>query len=116
MKTTIDISDRLPAQAKSYASQSGLSLSEVIEEGLRKVLDTPASGTHCRLTDLSLGTSTGADPLESYSWLELRAMICGDPGTRPSTSQRGWKDFRPGIRTYNQTPAAVSLSRACAKS
>ncbi len=93
MKTTIDISDRLPARAKSYASQSSLSLSEVIEEGLRKVLDTPASDTHCRLTDLSVGTSTGADPLESYSWLELRAMIYGDPGTRPSTSQRGWKDF-----------------------
>lgn len=89
MKTTIDISDRLLAQATSYANQSGLSLSEVVEESLRRLLDTSAVDSHYRLSDLSVGSSTGVDPLESYSWPDLRAMIYGDPDMRPSQSHRG---------------------------
>lgn len=79
MKTTVDISEQLLARARSYASESGCSLSAVIEEGLRKLLDTRTSGIQYRLSDLSVGTPTDADPLESYSWPELRAMIYGDP-------------------------------------
>ena len=93
MKKTIDISDRLLARATSYANQSGLSLSEVIEEGLRRVLDTSDSDSRYRLRDLSAGSSTGVDPLESSSWPELRAMIYGDRGARPFASQGRRKDL-----------------------
>ena len=93
MKTTIDIPDRLLAQATSYANQSGLQLSEVIEEGLRRVLGTSDSDSRYRLRDLSAGSPTGVDPLESYSWPDLRAMIYGDRGSRPFASHGRWKDF-----------------------
>lgn len=82
VKTTIDISDHLLARANRHARKSGRSLSAVIEEGLRQVLDTPAPGTRYRLTDMSVGNPTGTDPLESYSWQELRSMIYGNPGKR----------------------------------
>ena len=79
MKTTVEISDQLLALAKSYAAESGCPLSAVIEEGLRMVLGAPASGIQYRTSDVSQGAPTGADPLDSYSWPELRAMIYGDP-------------------------------------
>ncbi|HMJ90149.1 MAG TPA: DUF6364 family protein, partial [Candidatus Acidoferrum sp.] len=44
METTIDLDDRLFAEAKSYAEQSARSLSQVVEEALReKLKNTSAS-------------------------------------------------------------------------
>ena len=34
------------------------------------------------LPDLRAGDAGAADPLEQYSWPELRELIYGDPGTR----------------------------------
>ena len=82
MKTTVDIHDELLARAKRHARKSRRPLRAVIEEGLRQVLDAPAPRSHYRLSDLSVGNPDNADPLESYSWQDLRAMIYGDPGTR----------------------------------
>lgn len=45
MKTTIEISDPLFAQAKRFASARGLTLREVVEAGLRRVLQEPPSRT-----------------------------------------------------------------------
>lgn len=82
MKTTVDIQDELLARAKRHARRSGRPLRSVIEEGLRRVLETPAPRNRYRLSDLSAGNPDNADPLEAYSWQDLRAMIYGDPGTR----------------------------------
>lgn len=82
VKTTVEISDRLLARANRHARKSGRSLSALIEEGLRQVLDTPVPRIRYRLTDVSAGNPSGTDPLEAYSWQEMRAMIYGHPGKR----------------------------------
>lgn len=80
MKTTVDVPDQLVARAKR-AGKSGHSLSAVTEDRLSRVLDTPAPRSRHRLSDLSAGNPDSTDPLEKYSWRDLRAMICGHPGT-----------------------------------
>ena len=82
MKTTLDIHDQLLARAKRHAQRTGRPLRAVVEEGLRRVLSTPAPRRPYALPDLRTGDSDAADPLESYSWPELRELIYGDPGTR----------------------------------
>ena len=81
MKTTVDIQDALLLRAKSYAKRNGHPLRAVVEEGLRLVLSTPATRSRYRLPDMSVGDPDGPDPLEAYSWQDLREMIYGNPGT-----------------------------------
>ena len=80
MKTTIDIQDALLTRAKRHARRSGRPLRAVVEEGLRLVLSTSAARSRYRLPDLSVGDPAGRDPLETYSWQDLREMIYGNPG------------------------------------
>lgn len=82
VKTTVEIPDKLLARANRHARKSGHSLSEVIEEGLRQLLDVPVPRIRYRLTDVCGGNPSGTDPLEPYSWQELRAMIYGHSGKR----------------------------------
>ncbi len=81
MKTTIDIQDALLTRARRHARRHGRPLRAVVEEGLRLVLSTPAARSRYRLPDLSVGDPAGPDPLETYSWQDLREMIYGNPGT-----------------------------------
>jgi len=81
MKTTIDIQDELLARAKRHASQTGRPLRAVVEDGLRLVLETPPQ-TAYSLPDLSVGDPARRDPLEQYSWPDLRSIIYGDPDSR----------------------------------
>lgn len=82
MKTTIDIQDELLARAKQYARKSGCTLRAVVEEGLREILAGPKYQTQYRLPDLSTGNPGSSDPLESYSWQDLRDIIYGDVENR----------------------------------
>lgn len=82
MKTTIDIQDELLARAKQYARKSGCTLRAVVEEGLREILAGPKYQTQYRLPDLSTGNPGLSDPLESYSWQDLRDIIYGDVENR----------------------------------
>ena len=82
VKMMADISDPLPARKNRHDRKSGGSSSDVIKEEIHQVLDAPTPRTRYRLSDVSAGDPTGADPLESYSWQELRAMIYGHPRKR----------------------------------
>ena len=82
MKTTIDIHDELLVRAKRHAKETGQPLRAVVEDGLRRVLSPPAPPSRYTLPDLRAGDPQAADPLERYSWPELRELIYGDPGTR----------------------------------
>ena len=82
MKTTLDIHDELLARAKRHARETGRSLRAVVEDGLRRALAPGALGHECKLPDLRTGNPDASDPLEQYSWPELREIIYGDPGTR----------------------------------
>ena len=79
VKTTIDIHDELLARAKQHARKKGCSLRSVVEDGLRQLLSLPESRNRYRLPDLSAGNPGAADPLEAYSWQDLRGMIYGEP-------------------------------------
>lgn len=79
MKTTVDIHDELLARAKQHARNTGSPLRAVVEDGLRRVLDAAESPKPFRLPDLSEGDPGVADPLEAYSWQDLRGLIYGEP-------------------------------------
>ncbi len=80
VKTTLDIHDDLLLRAKRHARRIGRPLRAVVEEGLRQVLAAPAAPSRYRLPDLSAGDAEAPDPLESYSWQDLRETIYGDRG------------------------------------
>lgn len=92
MKTTIDIQDDLLARAKRHARRSGRPLRAVVEDGLRLTLAASTVPRRYRLPDLSVGNPGGGDPLEAYSWQDLRGMIYGD--------------LFPELRTRDPIPAA----------
>ena len=82
MKTTLDIHDELLTRAKPHAKETRRSLRAVVEDGLRLALASASARGGYELSDLRAGDPGAADPLELYSWPELREMIYGDPGTR----------------------------------
>jgi hypothetical protein len=45
MRTTVDIPDELLRRAKSEAALRGRKLKDLVEEGLRRVLDTPPAAS-----------------------------------------------------------------------
>ena len=82
MKTTIVIQDELLARAKRHAKRTGRPLRAVVEEGLRQVLSTAAPDQRYVLPDHSVGEPGDRDPLEAYSWQDLREVIYGEPDLR----------------------------------
>ena len=82
MKTTLDIQDELLMRAKRHARLSGRPLRAVVEEGLRQVLFTETTRRRYRMPDHSVGEPGDKDPLEAYSWQELREVIYGDSSSR----------------------------------
>ena len=80
MKTTLDIHDELLLRAKRRAKETGRPLRSLVEEGLRQVLSANSGRASYRLPDLSVGDVDARDPLESYSWQDLRELIYGDRG------------------------------------
>jgi len=76
VKTTIDISDALLTRAKQQARESGKSLRALVEEGLHLVLEEhPAPGY--TLPDRSVGQAGAMNPLDAFSWQDLREEIYG---------------------------------------
>jgi len=73
VKTTVDIATPLFQEAKQYASAHGLSLRQVIETGLRRVLDArPANATPFRLKKRTFkGQGIGAEA----DWPTVRRQI-----------------------------------------
>ena len=82
MKTTLDIQDELLLRAKRHAQRTGRPLRAVVEEGLRQVLSNTATQNRYRLPDLSVGSADDDDPLEAYSWQDLREIIYEDRAPR----------------------------------
>ncbi|HVU02059.1 MAG TPA: hypothetical protein VHE30_09915 [Polyangiaceae bacterium] len=77
MKTTVEIADPLLARAKAHAERTGKPLRAVIEEGLRLVLEQRTAAPRYVLQDRSVGHRDGPNPLEAYSWQDLRDEIYG---------------------------------------
>ena len=82
MKTTIDIHDELMSRAKRYAKRTGRPLRALVEDGLRRVLSESSRVTPYKLPDRSVGDPGATDPLDAYSWQDLRNAIYGEPRSR----------------------------------
>ena len=82
MKTTLDIQDELFARAKRHARKIGRPLRAVVEEGLRRVLAASKPPPRYELPDLSVGRTDVRDPLEDYSWQDLRDITYDERGDR----------------------------------
>ncbi len=78
MKTTLEIQDTLLLRAKESARKQGRSLRSIVEEGIRQVLASGVRRNRYELPDCSEGDSTAPDPLEKYSWQDLRDIIYED--------------------------------------
>ena len=73
MKTTIEISDSLFAEAKAGAESRGVTFRQFVEEGLRAVLaSSRKSSARFRLRD---GSFQGRGLQGSPSWPEIRQRI-----------------------------------------
>ena len=79
MKTTLEIQDALLARAKLHARRTGRPLRAVVEEGLRLALSAQPTHPPYQLPDHSVGEAGATDPLEAYSWQDLREIIYEDP-------------------------------------
>lgn len=81
MKTTLDISDPLFAEAKRIAARDGDTLRSLVEQGLRQVLaERQRKVKPFKLRDASF-KGTGLSPeFEGASWEKLRDAIYEDRG------------------------------------
>jgi hypothetical protein len=77
MKTTVDISDTLFERARRHARKVGKPMRALIEEGLRRVLESEDKPTAFHLADRSVGKVGKPNPLEGMSWQDLRDEIYG---------------------------------------
>ncbi|HKY34554.1 MAG TPA: hypothetical protein VJN18_01335 [Polyangiaceae bacterium] len=83
MKTTLDIQDVLLLRAKRLSKRTGKPLRALVEEGLQHVLSNPSGAAKKYvLRDCRVGDPAGPNPLESWSWQDLRDEIYGEPGRR----------------------------------
>ena len=81
MKTTLDIHDELLARAKRHARATGRPLGAVVEDGLRRVLEPNNHRRKYTLPNFRTGDPDAPDPMDQYSWPDLRELIYGDPGS-----------------------------------
>jgi hypothetical protein len=83
VKTTLDIQDALLLRAKRLSKRTGKPLRALVEEGLQHVLShQDIAATRYSLPDCSVGDAGGANPLERWSWHDLRDEIYGEPSSR----------------------------------
>ena len=75
MKTTIEISDALLAEAKQFAAQQGTTVRALVESGLRRVLaERKARATPFRLRQASFN-GKGLNPeLQRQGWSRLHDL------------------------------------------
>ncbi len=70
MKTTVEIADPLFRRAKKHCSESGISLRELIETGIRGALDHPKGGAPFRLKPFGF---RGEGQI-THDWQTIREM------------------------------------------
>jgi hypothetical protein len=75
VKTTVEIADELLERARRHARRTGRSVRALIEEGLRLALAAERERVKYHLADRSVGNARDPNPLESFSWQDLRDEI-----------------------------------------
>jgi len=75
MKTTVDIADELLARAKRLAATEGTTLRELVEQGLRGVLDQRSRRRSFRLRDASFDGNGLQPQVADGSWESIRDLV-----------------------------------------
>ena len=81
MKTTINISDSLLQAAKDFSARENVTLRELVEEGLREVLEKRARSGDFRLRSASFQGRGLQSGISEGSWERIRDMIYEGRGT-----------------------------------
>ena len=80
MKTTIDITDGLLAEAKQVAARRHTTVRALVEDGLRLVLDRENDRTPFKLRDGSVGGGWMREEFASAGWDKIREIAYEDRG------------------------------------
>jgi Arc/MetJ family transcription regulator len=75
MKTTIDIADPLLTEAKRVAAAEGITLRQLVEDGLRRILAERSPQERFCLRDASVGGQGVQPGLEEGDWSRIRGKI-----------------------------------------
>lgn len=78
MKTSVEISDPLLKRARAVAAREGRSLRELVEAGLRWVLDQSERKGSFQLRDASVGGEGLRDGLRYDDWAKVLEMANED--------------------------------------
>jgi Arc/MetJ family transcription regulator len=81
MKTTVEISDPLLAEARQAAAEEGTTVRALIEEGLRRVLRDRVRRRAFRLRRVTFKGRGLQSAAGDGSWERLRAFIYEDRGS-----------------------------------
>ena len=72
MKTTIDISDSILAEAKRLAREQNVTLRSLVEEGLRKVIEERSARGPCRVSPVTFGGKGLSPEFQGATWERIR--------------------------------------------
>jgi len=78
MKTTVDLPEALVREAQDVARTEGTTLRNLVEDGLRVVLERRRARARFRLPDASVDGNGLRPEFRDAGWDELRAAIYGD--------------------------------------
>lgn len=81
MKTTVEISDALLAEARAVAARERVTLRGLIERGLHQVIRESASGPAFKLRPASFKGEGLQSEFENASWEQIRDAIYRGRGT-----------------------------------
>jgi len=81
MKTTVEISDALLQEARKLAARDGLTLRQLVEQGLQQVLEERNRPATFKLRDASFEGTGLSKEAEQLSWDEIRALAYTGRGT-----------------------------------
>ena len=78
MKTTLDLQDALLLRAKRLSKRTGKPLRALVEQGLELVLARESAALpRYQIPECAVGRVGDVNPLESWSWQDLRDDIYG---------------------------------------
>lgn len=81
MKTTIEISDSLLAEARSVASREGVTMRELVEQGLQQVLRQRRRPVAFKLRKASFKGKGLSESARKLNWDQLRELSYGGRGS-----------------------------------
>lgn len=75
MKTTFDIADNILARSRSFARRRGVSLKELVEEGLELALERREKLVSKKIKPVTFKGNGKNPEFQSSSWSEIREEI-----------------------------------------